>query len=391
MSRLDIKLYVNHHSEKNKLLLEDRLLFQDRKKIETDENEIDVTVTIFIEEQKQLVVLTESKSYETHVKRVIVNQKNVWNEINRSKRRVTLYDSWTCWSWILRDEFHMKKSKDSKIISILRAFKHCMHFVLWVYSSTSFEISLDNLDHYVKILKHFDEWQNEYILKSSNSEKVLSWDKSMFNALKCKHNVQMNDELQKITRKFDKLLTLLMIQRLSSMNWFDALCMKLSSHEMQDVNCLIIEKYKKMHARLESKTARSVKEELRVRVDDWVSDDKKKLMSVFSFFNFVQISWQMRLCATFSYLVELKTKHNLMFIWTELVHNKWLTIVNNCLYDDNIKKLYESSSKLQRIMKILNKSIVIEDDQRKRILIMFFSSIIAKIIWLIRLLEFSRS
>jgi len=77
VSRLDIKLYVNHHSEKNKLLLEDRLLFQDRKKIETDENEIDVTVTIFIKEQKQLVVLTESKSYETHVKRVIVNQKNV--------------------------------------------------------------------------------------------------------------------------------------------------------------------------------------------------------------------------------------------------------------------------------------------------------------------------
>jgi len=77
VSRLDIKLYVNHCSEKNKLLLENCLLFQDRKKIETDENEIDVTVTIFIEEQKQLVVLTESKSYETHVKRVIINQKNV--------------------------------------------------------------------------------------------------------------------------------------------------------------------------------------------------------------------------------------------------------------------------------------------------------------------------
>ncbi len=391
VSRLNIKLYMNHRSEKNKLLLKDRLLFQDRKKIETDENEIDATVTTFIKEQKQLVVLTESKLYETHVKCIIVNQRDVWNEINRSKRRVTLYDSWTCWDQILRDEFHMKKSRNSKIISILWAFKRRMHFVLWVYSSTSFEISSDDLDHYVKILKCSDEWKNEHILKSSNSEKVLSWDKSMFNALKCKHNVQMNDELQKITRKFDKLLTLLMIQRLSSMNWFDALCMKLSSHEMQDVNCLIIEKYKKMHARLESKTARSVKEELRVRVDDWVSDDKKKLMSVFSFFNFVQISWQMRLCATFSYLVELKTKHNLMFIWTELVHNKWLTIVNNCLYDDNIKKLYESSSKLQRIMKILNKSIVIEDDQRKRILIMFFSSIIAKIIWLIRLLEFSRS
>jgi hypothetical protein len=52
VSCLDIKLYVNHRSEKNKLLLEDRLLFQDRKKIETDENEVDVTVTTFIEEQK---------------------------------------------------------------------------------------------------------------------------------------------------------------------------------------------------------------------------------------------------------------------------------------------------------------------------------------------------
>ncbi len=391
MSCLDIKLYVNHRSEKNKLLLENRLLFQDWKKIETDENEIDVTVTTLIEEQKRLVMLTESKSYKTHVKCVIVNQKDVWNEINKSKRRIILYDLQTCWSRILRDEFHMKKSKDSKIISILRAFKRRMHFVLWVYSNTSFEISSDYLNHYVKILKCFDEWKNEHILKSSNSEKVLSWDKSMFNALKRKHDVQMNDELQKITRKFDRFLTLLMIQHLSSMNWFDALCMKLSSHEMQDVNCSIIKKYKEMHARLESKTARSVKEKLRVHVDDWVSDDKKRLMSVFSFFDFVQISWQMRLCITFSYLVELKTKHDLMFIWTELVHNKWLTIVDNCLYDDNIKKLYESSSKLQQIMKILNKSIVIEDDQRERILIIFFFSIIAKIVWLICLLEFSWS
>ncbi len=213
----------------------------------------------------------------------------------------------------------------------------------------------------------------------------------MFNALKCKHDVQMNDELQKTARKFDKLLILFMIRCLSSMNWFNILCMKLSSHEMQDVNCSIIKKYKKMHVRLESKTARSVKEELQIHVDDWISDDKKRSISMFFFFNFVQISWQMRLCITFSYLVELKTKHDLMFIWTELVRNKWLTVVDNCFYDDNIKKLYESSSKLQRVMKILNKSIVIEDDQRKRILIMFFSLIVAKIIWLIRLLEFSWS
>jgi len=68
---------VNHCSEKNKLLLKDRLLFQDQKKIEINENEIDVTVTTFIKEQKQLVVLTELKLYETHVKHVIVNQRDV--------------------------------------------------------------------------------------------------------------------------------------------------------------------------------------------------------------------------------------------------------------------------------------------------------------------------
>jgi len=44
--------------------------------------------------------------------------------------------------------------------------------------------------------------------------------------------------------------------------------MKLFSHEMRDVNCSIIEKYKEMHTKLKSKTARSVKEELQVRVDD---------------------------------------------------------------------------------------------------------------------------
>ncbi len=291
VSCLDIKLYVNHCSEKNKLLLKDCLLFQDWKKIETDENEIDVTVTTFIKEQKQLVVLTESKSYKIHVKRVIVNQRDVWNEINKSKRRITLYDLWTCWDQILRNEFHIKKSRNFKIISILRAFKHCMHFVLWIYSNTFFEILSDDLNHYVKILKCSDEWKNEHILKSSDSKKVLLWDKSMFNALKCKHDVQMNDELQKIARKFDKLLTLLMIQRLSSMNWFDTLCMKLSSHEMQDVNWLIIKKYKEIHAKLENKIARSVKEELQVCVNDWISDDKKRSMSMFFFFNFVQISW----------------------------------------------------------------------------------------------------
>ncbi len=36
-----------------------------------------------------------------------------------------------------------------------------------------------------------------------------------------------------------------------------------------------------MHARLESKTARSVKEELQIHVNDWVLNDKKKSMSVF--------------------------------------------------------------------------------------------------------------
>jgi len=133
-----------------------------------------VTVTTFIEEQKWFVILTELKLYKTHVKHIIVNQRDVWNEIDRSKKRVTLYDLQICWDQILRDEFHMKKSRNSKIINILWAFKCCMHFILWIYLSTSFEISSDDLNHYVKILKHSDEWKNEHILKSSNSEKVLS-------------------------------------------------------------------------------------------------------------------------------------------------------------------------------------------------------------------------
>jgi len=42
--------------------------------------------------------------------------------------------------------------------------------------------------------------------------------RSIFNALKCKQSVKMNDDLQKIIKRFDKLLTVLMIQRLSFMN-----------------------------------------------------------------------------------------------------------------------------------------------------------------------------
>ncbi len=78
--------------------------------------------------------------------------------------------------------------------------------------------------------------------------------RSIFNALKRKQSVKMNDDLQKIIRRFDKLLTVLMIQRLSFMNWFNMLCMKLSSHEVQDVNCLIVAKYKKMQAELKNRT-----------------------------------------------------------------------------------------------------------------------------------------
>ena len=40
----------------------------------------------------------------------------------------------------------------------------------------------------------------------------------IFNALKHKQSVKMNNDLQKIIRRFDKLLTVLMIQRLSFMN-----------------------------------------------------------------------------------------------------------------------------------------------------------------------------
>ncbi len=64
----------------------------------------------------------------------------------------------------------------------------------------------------------------------------------------------MNDNLQKIIRKFDKLLTVLMIQRLSFMNWFNTLCMKLFSHEVRDVNCFIVAKYRKMQAELKNRT-----------------------------------------------------------------------------------------------------------------------------------------
>lgn len=146
------------------------------------------------------------------------------------------------------------------------------------------------------------------------------------------------------------------------------------------MNCPIIEKYKEMHAGLEGKTARSVKEGLRVRVDDWKSSGKKGSMPVSSFSDFFQASWQLRLCATFSYLVKLKAKHGLVFTWTELVRNKWLAAADNCPYDDNVEELYESSSKLQRVMKILNKPIATEDGQKERILIMFFSPVIAKIV-----------
>ena len=76
----------------------------------------------------------------------------------------------------------------------------------------------------------------------------------IFNALKHKQSVKMNNDLQKIIKRFDKLLTVLMIQRLSFMNWFDTLCMKLSSHEVQDVNCLIVAKYREMQAELKNRT-----------------------------------------------------------------------------------------------------------------------------------------
>ncbi len=78
--------------------------------------------------------------------------------------------------------------------------------------------------------------------------------RSIFNALKRKQNVKMNDDLQKIIRRFDRLFTVLMIQWLSFMNWFDTLCTKLFSHEVRDVNCLIVTKYREMQAKLKNRT-----------------------------------------------------------------------------------------------------------------------------------------
>ncbi len=78
--------------------------------------------------------------------------------------------------------------------------------------------------------------------------------RSIFNTLKRKQSVKMNDNLQKIIRRFDKLLTVLMIWWLSFMNWFNTLCTKLSSHEVQDVNCLIVVKYREMQAKLKNRT-----------------------------------------------------------------------------------------------------------------------------------------
>ncbi len=78
--------------------------------------------------------------------------------------------------------------------------------------------------------------------------------RSIFNALKRKQSVKINDDLQKIIRRFDRLLTVLMIQWLSFMNWFNMLCTKLFSHEVQDVNCLIVAKYREMQAELKNRT-----------------------------------------------------------------------------------------------------------------------------------------
>ncbi len=64
----------------------------------------------------------------------------------------------------------------------------------------------------------------------------------------------MNDDLQKIIRRFDRLLTVLMIQQLSFMNWFNMLCTKLFSHEVRNVNCFIVAKYKEMQAELKNRT-----------------------------------------------------------------------------------------------------------------------------------------
>ncbi len=76
----------------------------------------------------------------------------------------------------------------------------------------------------------------------------------IFNALKRKQSVKMNNDLQKIIRRFDKLLTMLMIQWLSFMNWFNTLCTKLSSHKVQNVNCFIVAKYREMQAELKNRT-----------------------------------------------------------------------------------------------------------------------------------------
>ncbi len=100
--------------------------------------------------------------------------------------------------------------------------------------------------------------------------------RSIFNALKRKQNVKMNNDLQKIIRRFDRLFTVLMIQQLSFMNWFNMLCMKLSSYEVQDVNCLIVAKYREMQAKLKNRTT-SVRMYLTI---DWelnlnINDDFK--------------------------------------------------------------------------------------------------------------------
>jgi len=52
---------VPHRSEKKKVLLADRLLFQ-YQEVETDENGVNMTATTPIEGQERLVVLTGSKS-----------------------------------------------------------------------------------------------------------------------------------------------------------------------------------------------------------------------------------------------------------------------------------------------------------------------------------------
>ncbi len=333
--------------------------------------------------QTQYIVLTTSRSIDTHVHfklRREIRHPAVTDNRGRKRKPYITYEDGVWWSMILRDEAHQEKASTSSAmmqIKRIRKFQDNQPPV-WFYSGTVFEVSPNDLHGIFEVLED-DSWLTHPILGECTSAKVTELGKTF------KKADISEDARADLVKGTSLLLRTAMIARTTETKWWGGLIMLLKPHKDIHIECPISRDWAAQLNNMDVAIRQGMVEEHRKHVKKWAEGGKQGPEPIISNERYVAKHFKTRICATFPALIELIATYKLRLTWDELFEDgegnrrNWLNDPK-CPYRVHLDKIIESSAKIKKLEKIVNSMDKDWQGNDEKLIIMSFSPIVAIII-----------